>query len=312
MTLRFSRWHRVGISAAALAILFKFIPVRDLVDAITKVPASVLFATLVVGVTGHVCAAAKWRLLQGEAGLPFQTTLRAHFAGVMANFWLPGVVGGDLVRVGIVARQSTRPAAVALASLVDRVIDSAALLLLALVGLMTIGAPAQEARRAFVAVVVTAAAGLAALVCAYWLFKRRANGRWLVQIQQAVDLLMSRPFAVVAAFAVSVLTQAAFVLMNARLASAVGVHTSTAVWFMAWPLSKLAALAPISAAGIGIREAAIVMLTRPFTAASHGVMASSLLWQALLLSGGFIGWSVLSLAVYIPVGSRAALELQGE
>ena len=312
MIVKLSRWHRVGISVAALAILFRFIPVRELLRAIVQVPAATLVVTLFVVVAGHVCAATKWHLLQGDAGLPLLTTLRAHFSGIMANLWLPGVVGGDLVRVGMVVRQSTRPAAVALASLVDRIIDSATLLLLALAGLMAIGAPAEDARRAFVAVLVTATVGLAALVGVYWFLKRRSHGKRISQIQQAIDLLKRRPLAVAGAFLMSIAIQASFILVNAQLGLAVGVRTSMAVWFMAWPLSKLVALAPISAAGIGIREAAIVMLMRPFTTASHGVMASSLLWQGVLFTGGLIGWSVLALAVFMPVGTREALELSRE
>jgi uncharacterized membrane protein YbhN (UPF0104 family) len=56
------------------------------------------------------------------------------------------------------------------------------------------------------------------------------------------------------------------------------------------------ALVPVSAAGIGIREAAIVMLMRPFTKAPDAVMACSLLWQGLLFAGGFIGWGLFSIA----------------
>jgi glycosyltransferase 2 family protein len=309
MIPRFSRWYRLGISAAALGILLIIIPVRSLLAAVLQMPATTLLETLVVVVAGHLCAATKWRLLQGEAGLPLVTTLRAHFAGVIANFWLPGVVGGDLVRVGAVVRQSTRPAVVALASLVDRVVDSIALLLLALAGLVAIGAPSYEARRVFVAVVASVAAGLAVLGCVYWYLRRHSSSRWLAPIDQGIEMLMRRPFAVVVAALMSAATQAAFILVNAQLGRAAGVDTSMAVWFMAWPLSKLVALAPISLAGIGIREAAIVMLMRPFTPASHAVMASSLLWQGLLFAGGVIGWSALTLAAFMPAGNREALEL---
>lgn len=309
MTARLRRWHRVAISALVLAILLIFIPIRSLLTAMSQVPVSTLVLALMVFLAGHVAAALKWRLLQGPgAGVPIVATVRAHFSGVLANFWLPGVVGGDLVRVGVVFRQSSRPAAVALASLVDRVVDSAALLLLALIGLIAIGGPAHDATRAFIAVGVTGAVGLLVLAGAYWLLAKRIGHARLAQLHEAVDLLVRRPFAVLGAFVMSACIQTAFILVNQQLGQAVGVRTSTAVWFMAWPLSKLVALAPISAAGIGIREAAIVMLMRPFDALPDAVMASSLLWQALLFSGGFIGWALLSLAPLVPVIGREALQ----
>jgi hypothetical protein len=309
MTVRLRRWHRLAISAVAVAILLIFIPVGSLLTAMGQVPAGTLALSLTIFLAGHVAAAMKWRLLQGrETGLPILTTVRAHFSGVLANFWLPGVVGGDLVRVGVVFRQSSRPAAIALASLVDRVVDSAALLLLALIGLVAIQGPAHDARLAFQAIVATGTAGLLVLGGAYWLLTKRAGHARFAQLHEAVDLLARRPFAVLGAFVMSACIQTAFILVNEQLGRSVGVHTSTAVWFMAWPLSKLVALAPISAAGIGIREAAIVMLMRPFGTSPEAVMASSLLWQALLFSGGIIGWGLLSFAPFVPVIGREALQ----
>jgi uncharacterized membrane protein YbhN (UPF0104 family) len=308
--LKLKRWHRVAISILALAILLRFIPLRALVGAMTQVPAGVLGVALVVFILGHVVAAMKWRMLQGAgAGLPILATLRAHFAGVLANLWLPGVVGGDLVRVSVVFRQAHRPASIALASLVDRIIDSAALVCLALAGLVALGAPAHEARRAFIIVVGAGVLGLVGLLVAYRLAKLRllAHGK-LAQLDEAIGLLKRRPLAVVGAFFLSGAVQTAFILVNEQLGRSIGVQVPTAVWFMAWPLSKMVALVPVSAAGIGVREAAIVVLMRPFTRTTDAVMASSLLWQGLLFAGGFLGWSALSLAsMSARVGERRVL-----
>lgn len=295
---KLKRWHRAAISIVALAILLRFIPLRALVGAMAQVPLSVLATALIVFLAGHSVAAMKWRLLQGaDAGLPVLATLRAHFSGVLANLWLPGVVGGDLVRVGVVFRQAQKPAAVALASLVDRVIDSAALVFLALFGLLAISGPADEARRAFLAVAVTGVVGVVALLVGYRMFKARLMAHpKLAQLGEAVELLTRRPWAVLGAFILSAGVQSAFILVNEQLGRSIGVAVATPVWFMAWPLSKMVALVPVSAAGIGVREAAIVMLMRPFTNAPDAVMACSLLWQGLLFTGGFIGWGVLTLA----------------
>jgi uncharacterized membrane protein YbhN (UPF0104 family) len=294
---RLRRWHRVLISIVALAVLLTFIPVRKLFAAMGQVPIGVLLTTLTVFIAGHVAAAFKWRMLQGaDAGIPILATLRAHFAGVLSNLWLPGVVGGDLVRVTAVYRQSARPAAVAIASLVDRLIDSAALVALSFVGLLSIAGPADAARRAFIAVVITGVLGAAALAAVYAIVMKRAKGGGVLgKVRDALELLVRRPGAVIGAFLMSAAIQSAFILVNERLGRAVGVTVATPVWFMAWPLSKLIALVPVSFAGIGVREAAIVMLMRPFTSAPDAVMASSLLWQGLLFSGGAIGLGVLTL-----------------
>jgi uncharacterized membrane protein YbhN (UPF0104 family) len=292
---RLRRWHRVVISLVTLAVLLIFIPVRDLAGSIRQVPPALLALSLLAFIGAHVGGGFKWRLLQGDAAPPILPTLRAHFAGIVANLWLPGVVGGDLVRVGAVYRQSARPAAVAVASLVDRLIDSVSLVGLAFVGLMTIADPAQDARRAFLVIVVVGLGGAAALALGVAVFMKRAHGARTGQVREAIDLLLRRPGAVLTALVMSAAVQSAFILTNEQLGRAVGVDVAMPVWFMAWPLSKLIALVPISFAGIGVREAAIVMLMRPFTASPDAVMASGLLWQALLITGGFLGWGVLTL-----------------
>jgi uncharacterized membrane protein YbhN (UPF0104 family) len=83
------------------------------------------------------------------------------------------------------------------------------------------------------------------------------------------------------------------------LGRAAGVEASYEVWLTAWPLAKLIALVPISLAGLGVREAALVALMRPFGAPAAAVMAAGLLWQALLVGGGLVGGLVV-------LGSREA------
>jgi uncharacterized membrane protein YbhN (UPF0104 family) len=93
----------------------------------------------------------------------------------------------------------------------------------------------------------------------------------------------------VAAAALSLLVQTVFVLTNVWLARNVGVATGLAVWFVAWPLAKLIAVLPISLGGIGVREAALVSLLAPYGAPREAVLASGILWQAVLIVSGLAG-----------------------
>jgi glycosyltransferase 2 family protein len=291
------RWIRFGVSAAIIAVLLTIIPLRDLRGALTRVSPGVLVSSFLIFMGGHVAAALKWRLLQGgNTGLSTLTVLRAHFLGVVANLWLPGVVGGDLVRAGTVFRQSTRPALVAVASLVDRIVDSVGLMLLAGGGLLLVGAPSQNTRQMLVAVAAVAVLGGAVLIGAYRYIKTRfGNNRRMAQLVEAVDLIARRPGLVALALLISVGVQATFIIVNMNLGRAVGMTAPAGAWFLAWPMAKLAALIPVSAAGLGVREAALVVLMRPFGDAAGTVMAAGLLWQAVFMAGGISGWAALSL-----------------
>ncbi|MEO2049271.1 MAG: hypothetical protein ABGX16_22155, partial [Pirellulales bacterium] len=61
---------------------------------------------------------------------------------------------------------------------------------------------------------------------------------------------------------------------------------------LCWPLAKLAALMPVTMAGLGVRESALILLMQPFGAEASSVAAASLLWQTILFAGGFIGGMV--------------------
>jgi uncharacterized membrane protein YbhN (UPF0104 family) len=294
MAVPAARWIRLGVSAGAFAILLTIVPLESLLRALRSVSAGTLVSALLLFVAGHVVAAAKWRWLCDDTGVPVRATLRAHFSGVIANLWLPSVVGGDVVRAGLIYRRASRPAVVAVASLVDRVIDSGGLLVLAALGALLVGLPSDGARDVIVAVVALAIAGAAAAAAGYWYVRSRATNR-LRQVVQAFEFVVGRPSRVVAALALSVAVQATFIGVNLMLGRAVGVAAPVGVWLMAWPLAKLAALLPISVAGLGVREAALVVLMQPFGDSADSILAAGVLWQAVFMSGGALGWGVLAL-----------------
>ena len=81
------------------------------------------------------------------------------------------------------------------------------------------------------------------------------------------------------------------------MAHNIGVDIPLAAWFLVWPLSKLAALVPISLGGLGVREATLAALLVPFGIAPALGVVTALLWQTVLLAGGlFAGglWWLMS------------------
>jgi uncharacterized membrane protein YbhN (UPF0104 family) len=62
---------------------------------------------------------------------------------------------------------------------------------------------------------------------------------------------------------------------------------------MAWPLAKLLAVAPVSVAGLGVREASLAGLLSQFGAEPAAVVAVGLLWQSILFAGGLLGGLLL-------------------
>jgi len=291
---------RVVVSLAVLAIIFVVLPLQDVLSTIRRIDLRDWFLALGVFLVGHVVSAAKWSLLI-DAGTGFRAVLKAHFAGLVANLSLPGVAGGDVVRAAVLYPRSKDKARLALGSLVDRVIDTIGLLLIAGCGLLIALHDVQSGPRLLAWVgtllVVFCSGGFLAVryhrVVFGWL---PATGwvRWVSERLSATTVVMARQKGrLLLCLALSIVVQSAFIATTIGLARAAGVAAPIAAWFFAWPLSKLIATLPISIAGIGIREASLAGFLAPFGASAAAVVGIGLLWQSIQLAGGLFGGLVL-------------------
>jgi uncharacterized membrane protein YbhN (UPF0104 family) len=90
----------------------------------------------------------------------------------------------------------------------------------------------------------------------------------------------------------------------------VGIEVPLAVWFLVWPLAKIASLLPISLGGLAVREASLAALLVPFGVPVARSVVCSLLWQTVLIAGGLLGgltWLILSRIRHVPVSAHVSL-----
>jgi uncharacterized membrane protein YbhN (UPF0104 family) len=295
---------RAAISAAILAILFWWLPTESLLAAIVAIPLPVWLLAIAGFLAGHLLSAYKWRLLLGAAGVVItgREAIRAHAAGLFANLCLPSVVGGDVVRAGLVIRDHKRIESVALGSLADRISDSFALVLIAAAASMLVPA-AAEINTAYILsrlALVLSGGVIAALVVIRLVpvaHLPEKLGRIILRFREALDSLMRSPGTALLAFLMSVAIQGSFILLNIMLAKQIGIVATTSLWFFAWPLAKLVALAPISLGGIGVREVAIAGLMSPFGIEPALVVAQSLSWEVVLVVSGLLAGTM---AAFMP------------
>lgn len=294
---------RVAVSLSLLAAILWWIDWPVFARAIARVPAGVWTGVVAVFLLGHAVSALKWRLLLAAVDVQVSAALalRAHGLGLFANLCLPSLVGGDLVRAAVAIRDQGRAEAVALASLGDRVNDTLALVLLAGAGALAVGGTGDAwALRVLVAFGVGLPLGV---VAAFWIVPRLprerlpgALARVVGRVAEAQASLRARPGRAAGAFGLSCGIQLVFVLLNVRLAGAIGIDQPLAVWLLAWPLAKLIALLPISLGGLGVRELALAALLAPFGVEAALTVAQSLAWQAVLIgSGAAAGLAAFSL-----------------
>ena len=284
-----SRWFaRVTVSVAVAVILLALIPLDAVWAALRQVRPWVWAASLGVFFAGHYLNALKLRLLIGPSSASVAACVQAQFAGLAANLGLPGLAGGDVVRAAYLAPTAgTRR--VVVAGVADRLLDTLVLVIVVAVALPVAGVPPAIGDVVWrggwwlvgmaLAVLVTAAVAVTVL-------RRIGLARHVDQIRSE---LKSRSSAMAGVVAITLLVQPAFVLTNVWLAREVGVAVSTAAWFVAWPVSKLIAVLPVSLGGIGVREAALVSLLAPYGVALDSVLAAGILWEGVLVVGALAG-----------------------
>src|SRR5690606_18090390 len=125
---------------------------------------------------------------------------------------------------------------------------------------------------------------------------RPGEGGRLAGLGDAWRDLRRRPQAFLAAGAISLAVQCAFVLTNVWLAAHMGIATPLAPWFLGWTAAKLSAILPISLGGIGVREATLVSVLGAYGAPAEAVLATGILWQAAIVAGSLGGFLALQLA----------------
>lgn len=314
------KWSRTGLrtllhyggSALALVLLFRFLPGRQVLQALAKLPAHLWILVLAGYLATHLLGIGKWRLMVNTAGagLNYLQAARCYFAGLFGSLFLPSLIGGDLVRAALAMRYGKTKAGVLFGSLLDRIIDFIALGLLAATGALLVpGALQPQSRREFLWLGAAVFLGIVAVtIAATAIPVRRLSFRMrrgAVSLCRAARSIAQRPRAAVAALSIAVVAQLSFISLSIALADACGLRLLFRAWLFAWPLAKLSAAIPVTQGGIGVREATLVALLVPFGAPPVLTVAAGLAWEAVSISGALLAGAFALVAGRRPSVSAA-------
>ncbi len=286
---------RIAGSGIILAALLAVLPRERVWAAMRSVPPGLWLAVLAGYLAAHVIGVMKYRMMVNLAGaeLSYAQAAQCYFGGLFGTLFLPSIVGGDVIRAGIGLRLARRRTGFLLGSLLDRMLDITALGVVACAGALLLpGQLEPRSRRVFLALLLTAVAAGVAVLGVVLLFPMRRVPyklrRRLARLRQAGRSLRRRPHYVFLALCAGVTVQSSFILLTAVLASVCGLHLRLRLWFLAWPLAKLAALTPLTQGGLGVREAALAALLAPFGAPAALTVAVGLAWQTIIITGGLM------------------------
>ena len=307
-----------GLGLLGALFLWGRIDLRSL-SGLAESPWTVAACTLLIFLLLPL-GALRWGLLLGALGISIPFAKLFHFVGIgmVMNMFLLGSVGGDAAR-GLYAWRALGhgSARIAISLVVDRLLGLLALLSIALgfaafnwhwmrhiPALAALGlALFAIAGGAIVAASAIYCVSRSALPVEERLSHRRRWAGHLGRVRDLVVLIRTRPWHLLAAFALSLVIHVCVVAGVVAIAAAAGIGELTAAdYTFAVPLTLVANALPLTPNGIGIGEAAFDQICRWLEPVPSGAAYSSifLAFRAICMLACLPGFASLALYRNIP------------
>ncbi len=285
---------RILVSAGILALIFAEIEPGRIVGILRGADLPLLLAALSLQLASSSVAAYRWQLIMRNLdfgqGLGFYW--RSYVKGTFFNQGLPTSIGGDAVRMLDVARQGFRKRDAAYGVLLDRSIGLASLLALNLVA-FAVGPQLLPARVFYTALGLAAAGALA--FTGVWAFAnwRRLDTHPQLARLKKVSVRLRRAFATSLTMLLgsSVAIHALAIGCVFAIGQAIGLDYDLLTYLVLVPPAILLTVVPVSIAGWGVREGAMVALFAFIGAEPASVLTMSITYGIVLLlasSPGFV------------------------
>ncbi len=293
---------KAGASAALIAIVIKAFDVRGVGAYIGEVDAQTMITVIVIALFIALLHTGRWIAVIHAAGGPavgFGKALRLVLIGHFFNQALPSSIGGDAVRIWCAWRAGLGFATAANTVIVDRAMTLLSLLLLAAAGLPWLFAIVADpvARWALSTVIVAG-------VCAYGAFIALTRlpdfmTRWrvvraLLALAALARAATLKPRYALPVIGLSVVSFIGFSFIVFALAHAMHVAVTLGDCILLVPPVILITVIPVSIAGWGVREGAMVVAFAFVQVPPSAAFAMSVLFGVTLavasLPGSVLWW----------------------
>ena len=289
-------WIKLLLSTLLLVCLIWLLDLAAIAGHLQTAEWRWVFAACVCLIIGQMLSAVRWAWLARGLGLTvvMARKVQLYFLGMFLSLFLPSIIGGDVARGWLLAKDRRDAGWPAAASVIlERLNGVAGLALLVSFCMLFLTLPALwvwgwNAGLLFMFIVI--------LTTSWWWPKLQTSG-WSGKLSGWKDLQLTAPEFYQAwwkSLPVSILFQILVVQAHVFLGMAVGLELSWFAYGFMVCLVALASALPVSFNGFGIREAGYVGLATWFGAGSEAAAAMAMLWVLVLaiaaLPGGVVLW----------------------
>lgn len=291
---------RVAITALLFYLIFRSIEVDSLMAEFRNVVPKLLALGLAFQIMSTLVAAYRWSLIMQPLGFGggFGFYLKSYFKGSFFNQGLPTSIGGDAIRVIDVARLGHRKRDAFKGVFLDRLLGLGGLLVLNVIAILLSPDTLPTGMRAIIlAVVGTGMLGFITLIFMHrirWLEGYRLTAFICTISRQLAFIFSSGPRALIQ-LVLSLAVHSFSMLAVFLISRSVGMEYDLLTIMVIVPPVILLTLIPLSLAGWGIREGAMIGLFTLIGAAKPEVLAMSILYGFILILASFPGlWVYLT------------------
>ena len=285
---------KLAVTGGLLFLIFRSVNTGDASTALTAVSPWYLLVALLLQLASNTAAASRWYLIMSRIGFgqPWSFFLKSYFKGAFFNQGLPTSIGGDSLRIIDCSRGKGTAEDAFYGVFIDRIIGLAGLLLLNITALaMNRSLLPVNVYYPLLSILSALSAGLILL---FYLRKFRffVTGRYLGflgRLSQRYFQVYSSVASISVQLGLSIFTHLLAMTAFFMIGRGVGLDFSLQVYLVLVPPVILLTILPISLAGWGVREGAMVGFFLLVGADRSRVLTFSILYGLVALVASLPG-----------------------
>lgn len=309
---------RIGLSVVMLGVLIWRVPSFDTDEVVPELTTRTVLWLIVAALltlAGLVLSALRWQRVLDVLGLhaSLKRLLSHYLAGQFVSNVLPTTIGGDVLRVARLSRETGETPGTFASVVLERLTGWLVLPVISVAGFL-VNPPLRHLGTATRVALGLAFATLIALgMLLYAVADQRIGGRFAAKdgwrrfagaVHLGLDELRRQPKAAANVLLVGFAYQLVLVLAAVAAAQALGVRPAGLTALLAFfPAVAIAQVLPIGISGLGIREGAFVLFLGPLGVATEEAIALGLLLYLLNLGVSLLGAPAFAVGGRVPTSS---------
>ena len=288
---------RLLVTAMLFTLIFRSIDVKEILVTYQDIVPRLLMLGIIFQLLSTTLASYRWYLVMQPLGYSqnFGFFLKSYFKGTFFNQGLPTSIGGDAIRVLDVARLGERKRDAFIGVFIDRVLGLIGLLVLNLV--VNLFNPELLPHGLFLAINLLISLGLLGFAVLYLLQHWQFLNRWRVtrfflKLSRHLSMVLASPKQAAVQLLLSVAVHFLSLLAIFLIGRSVELDFSLSTYLVLVPPAILLTLIPLSLAGWGIRESAMIGLFTLLGADKVTVLSMSILYGIVLIVASLPGLMV--------------------